>query len=81
MQKLIFYTKEACLLCDEAYSLLEILALEYSIDIESVDIYTDDALLEKYHIDIPVVKINDEELTGSALTYERLEAAIQKASA
>lgn len=81
MQKLIFYTKEACLLCDEAYSLLEILALEYSIDIESVDIYTDDVLLEKYHIDIPVVKINDEELTGGALTYERLEAAIQKASA
>lgn len=77
LQKVIFYTKEQCLLCDEAYSLLELLAYEYPIEIESIDIYTDDQLLEKYHVDIPVVKINERELVGAQLDLEQLEAVIR----
>lgn len=66
------------MLCDEALSLVELLALEYPVEIETIDIYTDEILLEKYHIDIPVVKINDEELFGTDLTLEGIETFIKR---
>lgn len=66
------------MLCDEALNLVELIAIDYPVEIETIDIYTDDTLLEKYHVDIPVVKINDEELAGVELTYERIEQFIER---
>ena len=70
--------KERCALCDEAYDLLKVLELEYPLTIEEVDIYNDDELFEKYHIDIPVIKIKNDEITAQQLTYEKIETTIQK---
>lgn len=78
MKRIIFYTKENCLLCDEIYSLVEMFTYEYPVEIELIDIYTDDTLLEKYHVSIPVVKIGEEELVGDELSYERIETSIQQ---
>ena len=72
LQKLTFYTKENCLLCEEAYDLVEMLAHEYPIEIEVLDIYKDEALLEQYHLIIPVVKMKDKELAGPDLTIENI---------
>jgi len=78
LQKVIFYTKDNCLLCDEAYSLVEVLSYDYPFEVEKIDIYSDDALLEKYHLLIPVVKINGRELVGEELTFEKIESEIRK---
>jgi len=78
MKKVQFFTKENCLLCDEAEVLLEAMQAVYPFTIEKIDIYEDDALLEKYQIEIPVVKLGDVELNSTQLTFESLEAMLLK---
>lgn len=73
----MLYMKKECALCDEILDLLKILEADYPIEIEEIDIYQDDALLEKYHIDIPVVKIKDEEITARYISFEKLETTIK----
>lgn len=77
MVQVMLYMKKECALCDEILDLLKILEADYPIEIEEIDIYQDDALLEKYHIDIPVVKIKDEEITARYVTFEKLETTIK----
>lgn len=77
MLQVIFYTKEICSLCEDAYALLKMLQFEYSFKIEEVDIYSDDRLLEKYQLLIPAVKINDTFINCEEMSLERLEAAIK----
>jgi len=76
--KVIFYTKENCQLCDEAYSLLEIMQGSYDFEIESRDIYTNDEWLEEYQIIIPVVKIHDDVLIGNDINIEKLAGIFEK---
>lgn len=42
--------------------MLQELTSEYSLHIKEVDIYEDDALLEKYQVMIPVVEIDGKEV-------------------
>lgn len=77
MVQVTLYMKKECALCDEILDLLKILEADYPIEIEEIDIYQDDALLEKYHIDIPVVKIKDEEITARYISFEKLETTIK----
>ncbi|MBF0705694.1 glutaredoxin family protein [Guptibacillus hwajinpoensis] len=61
MQKsVILYSKETCPLCDEAYELLLELQKEEMFSLQIVDIYKDEALLEKFMLMIPVVEIDEE---------------------
>lgn len=79
LQKLTFYTKENCLLCEEAFQLVEMFAHEYPIEIEAVDIYKDEVLLEQYHLLIPVVKLKNKELAGPDVTIENIANMVQEA--
>ncbi|HEK9101326.1 glutaredoxin family protein [Bacillus pfraonensis] len=56
--KVVLYTKTDCGLCEKAKQLLKEVQHEYSFEIEEIDIYEDDELLEKYQIMIPVVEID-----------------------
>ncbi len=56
MSSMIFYTTEGCHLCDEAALLLDTLSKSRSIEIETVDISSDEGLVDLYGIRIPVVK-------------------------
>lgn len=56
----IVYTKEMCPLCEEAYAILEDLQTEIDFSVKPVDIYQDEALLEKYMVMIPVIEIDGE---------------------
>lgn len=58
----VLYGKRNCCLCDDAKAMLNELADEFSFHIKEVNIYEDDALLEKYQIMIPVVEINGKEV-------------------
>lgn len=60
--EVILYSKRNCCLCEEAKVMLQELTSEYSLHIKEVDIYEDDALLEKYQVMIPVVEIDGKEV-------------------
>lgn len=76
--KVLFYTKENCLLCEEAYTLLELLQNKYEFEIETRDIYTNDEWLEKFQIMIPVIQAGDEIVVGNEINLERLDAMFRK---
>ncbi|MDQ0244679.1 glutaredoxin [Bacillus fengqiuensis] len=58
----IMYTKTGCPLCEKAKRVLLELQDEHPFRLQEVDIYQDDALLEKYQLMIPVVVIDGEEV-------------------
>ncbi|MBN8210049.1 glutaredoxin family protein [Bacillus sp. NTK071] len=66
-KSVILYTKETCPLCNEAYYLLQDLQEEVDFSLKTVDIYQDEALLEKFMVMIPVVEID-----GEVVDYGRL---------
>lgn len=78
-----FYSKDNCPLCDEAYEKLKELRDEMSeaFSIQVIDIYQDEALIEKYGLMIPVVEIDGEEvdygMISKELVRERLQAKSQ----
>jgi glutaredoxin len=65
--KLTFFTKENCGLCNEAKEIIESLRLEHEIEVTEIDIYSYDALLEKYQLMIPVIQIN-----GQTIAYGKI---------
>ncbi|BDG37419.1 glutaredoxin family protein [Saccharococcus caldoxylosilyticus] len=60
--KINLYSKTNCPLCDKAKQVLQELQNEFSFQINEIDIYHDDKLLEKYQLMIPVVEIDGEEI-------------------
>jgi len=60
--KVILYSKIDCCLCENAKAILQELQTELQFEIEEIDIYEDDRLLEKYQLMIPVVEVNGEEV-------------------
>ena len=67
--KLQLYTKADCPLCDEAKELLELLASQFPIQIEEIDITANLGLFTKYKELIPVL-----ELEGKRLFVHRIHA-------
>lgn len=59
MTKLLFYTTLGCHLCEHAETMLLKLQAEQRQQFESVDISSDEKLVELYGIRIPVVKNPD----------------------
>jgi glutaredoxin len=68
--KVIMYSKNICPLCDKAKRVLEEIQEEIAIDLEEIDIYQDDALLEKYQLMIPVIEIDGEEIAYGLIQKE-----------
>src|SRR5699024_2433395 len=62
----------------EAFALVKMLQFEYEFELEEIDIYKDDALLEKYQLLIPVVKANGKELNCEQINIASLENIIKK---
>ncbi|AIE61292.1 glutaredoxin family protein [Bacillus methanolicus] len=60
MQKIIFYTRKKCPLCEKAKQVLQEIKSEYPFTLEEVDIDESDALTEKFGLMIPVVEIDGE---------------------
>lgn len=73
MATVIFYTKENCLLCDEALMYLKTLQHLHQFDIDVRDIYTNEQWLEKYHLVIPVIEVDNEQLFGNDISLTNME--------
>lgn len=64
MNRLTFYTTVGCHLCEHAAIVLQEFAAQSAapqFDLEEVDISTDEHLVERYGIRIPVVKNSENE--------------------
>lgn len=56
----VLYSRDKCPLCDKAKRVLEEVKVESGIGYKEIDIHTDDDLLEKFGLMIPVVEWKDE---------------------
>ena len=55
MKKLKFFTTEGCHLCEQASLIIDELHDRYSFEMEIVDIATEENLVQKYGLSIPVL--------------------------
>ena len=78
MQKVIFYMRKPCPLCDDVKTWLLMLQQEYAFEIEERNIDTNDTWLEKYQLLIPVVTINDVMLHANQLNVLSLERVLKQ---
>ncbi len=60
MLQLNFYTRKGCQLCDEALLLLKVFQSTFPFTINQIDIESDERLIEKYGLSIPVIEYNGE---------------------
>lgn len=74
----IIYTKENCLLCDDAMELLNRLQLTYNFEVIERDIHSNDEWLMDYQLMIPVVVINEQINFGAQLEYVALGEQLEK---
>lgn len=79
MMHIDFFTKENCTLCEEALVLLDMLKLDYPHTLVIKDIYSNDEWLDKYHLSIPVIKVNDKELNCEEISYDSVETLLKEA--
>ena len=73
------YTKTNCPLCEKAKAVLTELQADYSFTIEEIDIYQDDALLEKYQLMIPVIELDGEEIGYGMIEKEMVRKRLRQA--
>ncbi|MFC4404908.1 glutaredoxin family protein [Gracilibacillus xinjiangensis] len=66
------YGKENCSICTDAKMILELLQTEYFFEIDEIDIYEDDTLLEKYHLIIPVIEVEGEIADFGKVDYDKV---------
>ena len=71
------YSKHNCSLCDKGLTLVKQLQNDFPFELEVVDIYQDDALLELYQVMIPVVTINGEEVDFGQLSEEKIRSYLE----
>ncbi len=72
------YSKENCSLCTKAKKVIEELSKEFPLDLNEVDIYKDDELLEKYQIMIPVIEIDGNEVEYGIIHKEVIQEYLSK---
>ena len=73
------YTKTNCPLCDKAKAILAELQADYRFTMEEIDIYEDEALLEKYQLMIPVVELDGEEIGYGMMKKETIRKRLRQA--
>lgn len=66
------YYKEGCWLCDGALEMLNGLQERYGIELERIDIDSDEALYETYRFDIPVIEFEDGSTLHSRIRKKEL---------
>jgi len=78
-RRIILYSKDPCGLCVEAKALLDALATEFDVQIEEVDITTDEALHQRFRLLIPVASIENGPLLYWPFDMEALLDGLAKA--
>lgn len=70
---LVFLTTSGCHLCEDAKVMLAALQRETGLGVTEVDIASDDVLVERYGLRIPVLRAGDRELDWPFAAADILE--------
>ncbi len=81
MIHITIYGKQGCCLCDDAEKMLRDLSADYSLEIEKVDITSDESLFEKYRCIIPVVVLDGAVTFELKISRYRIEKALRQLQA
>jgi glutaredoxin len=73
--KVTFYTKAGCHLCDDARDMLDDIAAEKPFELIEIDIRKDLTLFEQYRYRIPVVVLNETIVAEGRIDYSDLANA------
>lgn len=73
-----FYSKPHCPLCDKAKAALDLVCETLNLTYQEVDIYSDDVLLEKYQLMIPVVEVDSDIVAAGQVTYSKLKKSLEE---
>ena len=76
MQKVTFYSRPGCSLCEEGFLTLTLVQEDIPFKIEILNIEDDDALHEKYMFMIPVVEKDGQVIQYGQLDYVTLFEAL-----
>lgn len=76
MQRIVFYTRPACCLCDRAKR--QFAAAFPHVTIEEVDVDSDRRLSERYGMHIPVAALNGRELFRGRFDLASCRAALTR---
>ncbi|WP_409302649.1 glutaredoxin family protein [Peribacillus sp. SCS-155] len=74
----ILYSRGNCPLCDKAKLILEEIREESGLTYEEIDIYSDDELIEKYALMIPVLELNGQLIQYGNIDKSMVYAHFQK---
>jgi glutaredoxin len=74
--EIILYSRNRCPLCVEAKEILELCCETMELTYQEVDIHSDDTLLEKYQLMIPVVVVDGEEALYGKIAYSALKKCL-----
>lgn len=58
--QVVLYTRKTCPLCEEVKDMLTALQHDLNFSVIEKDIYSDERLLEQFHLMIPVIEIDGE---------------------
>ncbi|MDG4657149.1 glutaredoxin family protein [Ectobacillus antri] len=76
----VLYGKKDCCLCDDAKAILHELQQEHNFIWKEIDIYSDDVLLERYQIMIPVIEIEGEEVQAGIIQKDVISKRLTQGS-
>ena len=77
-QKIVFYTKPHCPLCDKALRILRDLQKALDFDLHEVNILSNASLYEKYKQDIPVAELDGQEIFHHFADVKLLRKTLKK---
>ncbi|NGP45321.1 glutaredoxin family protein [Bacillaceae bacterium SIJ1] len=78
MKELILYTRPACGLCEDAEAMLSILQQEYEFKLSKINIEDDDRLLEKFHLEIPVLVSHGHIIAKGSISWDDVERLLKE---
>ncbi|WP_017379165.1 glutaredoxin family protein [Paenisporosarcina sp. TG-14] len=67
-----FYSRPNCLLCIEAWMMLQLVKEDVYLDIEEINIEENDEIHEKYVLRIPVIEYKGEVIQEGRIDYPTL---------
>jgi hypothetical protein len=77
-RRLTLYSKPGCHLCDEMKKIVDAVGALVPLTIEVVDISKDQALMDRYGLEIPVLMIDGKRAAKYRVTQRELEEKLQK---
>ncbi len=74
------YSRPGCHLCDDMKALVMKISCAIPLSLEEIDIYADDALEERYGLEIPVLFVEGKKIAAGRIAEDALVRILTSAS-